>query len=162
MASHLRVNSKVTSMAFKALYWSSPWADVVQLSGYAYVSSTLCMSEWWAVRTCTTILRARHHISNFISHHWLDPFLSSQLGLLAHLQICRRRPLHLLFPPPCMFFPRVSAGFGPSPASGVFPWPPCKKYYPKLHLFSVSPILFFLDFFSTTCYLLIYCPVSSH
>ena len=80
MASHLRVNSKVTSMAFKALYWSSPWADVVQLCRYTYVSSTLRMSEWWAVRICTTILRAHHHISDFISHHWLEPFHSSLLA----------------------------------------------------------------------------------
>lgn len=156
MASHLQVSSKVTSMAFKALCWSSPWADVVQLCRYTYVSSTLRMSEWQAVHTCTAILTARHHISDFISHRWLEPFRSSHLGLLAHLHICHRRALHLLSPPPCVFFPCVSAGFSPSPASGLcsdvtvpqetFPDHPVKNTVLSF-ICSVSPILFFLDFF---------------
>lgn len=46
--------------------------------------------------------------------------------------------------------------------TGDFPWPPCKKYCPQLHLFCLPNSVFLRFFFSTTCYVLIYCPVSSH
>lgn len=97
MPSYLRVNSKGVSMACKAPYWSAPLANIVEWCRYTCVSGTLCMSEQWAVHTCTTILSnnwsglAHHHyhLSDLVSHHCLNLLHSDHLGLLTHPHICQ-------------------------------------------------------------------------
>lgn len=152
MASHLRGNSKATSLAYKALSWSAPWAYVVQLCRCMSGTSHESMQ---AVHACRTILKAHFLFLDLISHHWLELHLD-HLGLLAHRHTCKSHPLlrtlnlHVL--PICSCKPQSLSCFRSllwcRPILRGLLGPLYIKYCPQ-PISSLSPLLcfFFLVFF---------------